>query len=318
MNLKSFSLAAVCIIFIFISCERTSEYESPFYRLDSLYNFKSYSSDLAIDKFDNKWIATSEGLLRYNNSGKKLFTRADGLNSDTVYRVVTDKNGNVWSIGANNGVCQFNGKNFIIHNPSTRTIPKMIDPTALMVDHNNHLWVGAYLGLYEFDGAVWKNYESRKFATNMWARKIFPDPENEGSLLITTYDHTIIRFDGSNYQQLDKIYDISPYLIEYIIKDETGAIYCGLEGKGLLIRTRGTNSYLSISDDIYENSVYRIVPGNNNRLWLGTGRGLCYVENGKVFDYRFSEVGMGYIGEFALDSRGIPWISVHTRLVTFK
>lgn len=298
--------------------DKSSEYESPLYEIDSLLIENSLAFDLAIDGPDNKWIATSKGLLKYNDGRKALFTRVNGLSSDTLYHVVTDLSDNVWCLGANHDVCQFNGSRFTIHRPSTIAIPKMMYPRALMVDSDNHVWVGAYLGLYEFDGSTWKNHYYHEAATNNWARKIFADPENEGSLIILTFDRTIIRFNGSTYQQLDQFCDMEPHLIECIAKDTNGTIYLGLSGKGLLIRTRNTNSLVPVGDNIIENTVYGITMGTNNRIWLATGRGLCYLENGKIFDYRYSLFGTGDVEEVAVDSKGKPWFSNYTGLVTLK
>lgn len=303
---------------ILYSCEKTTEYESPLISIDSLLTINMHSFDLAIDKQDNKWIATNKGLMKYNGFKKELFTRAIGLNSDTVYEVVTDHSDNIWVRGNSHEICQVKGRTFTIHSPSTLALPKMHNPTALMVDAGNHVWVGAYLGLYEYDGTTWKHHYYNEAATNLWARKIFPDPENDNALIILTYNHTIIRFDGSTYKQLDTYLGIEPHLIECIAKDPDGTIYMGLALKGLLKRTRNTNSFLPVGDETRYNTVYGITMGMNNRIWLATSNGLCYVENGKVFDFRYSLFGRGDVEEVAIDSNGKPWYSNYTGLVTLK
>lgn len=52
------------------------------------------------------WICTGKGLLRWNRSGKKVFTVQDGLSNDVVRYVFRQKSGTLWAV-TRKGLCRF-------------------------------------------------------------------------------------------------------------------------------------------------------------------------------------------------------------------
>jgi signal transduction histidine kinase/ligand-binding sensor domain-containing protein/DNA-binding response OmpR family regulator len=84
--------------------------------IDTIYkNHKSFPIGYAVrsiyeDSRKNFWVGTQEGgLLLFNrtNGSFKRYTTADGLPSNTILRMLEDKNGNLW-LSTYNGICKFN------------------------------------------------------------------------------------------------------------------------------------------------------------------------------------------------------------------
>src|ERR1700728_3655368 len=64
-----------------------------------------------LDKFGNLWFGTTgEGAYQYDGQAFTQFTVQDGLNSNTVWSIIQDKNGIVW-FGTDSGLSQWDGKN---------------------------------------------------------------------------------------------------------------------------------------------------------------------------------------------------------------
>jgi ligand-binding sensor domain-containing protein len=64
------------------------------------------------DKYGNLWFATTgEGVYVYDGKLFRQFTTTHGMNSNTIWCILEDKEGKIW-IGKDAGVCVYNGKTF--------------------------------------------------------------------------------------------------------------------------------------------------------------------------------------------------------------
>jgi two-component sensor histidine kinase/ligand-binding sensor domain-containing protein len=59
------------------------------------------------------WLATTNGLIRWNQKQARLFTRADGLSNNNIYAVYGDAAGNLW-LSCDYGIMRFNRSNFSV------------------------------------------------------------------------------------------------------------------------------------------------------------------------------------------------------------
>jgi len=71
------------------------------------------------------------------------FTHQDGLPDNTVFQIVKDTSGFVW-IATAGGLVRYDGANFntIYHEDNNDNSPLSNQIKALMVDSDNHLWIG--------------------------------------------------------------------------------------------------------------------------------------------------------------------------------
>src|SRR5215217_2142640 len=89
------------------------------------------------DKAGNLWFGTTQnGLYKYDGKSFTQFLVANGLNSNSVYSLLEDKDGKIW-IGTEAGVCLYDGKTFAkIQIP----LPKNLPPNKSHNYRNSH-WV---------------------------------------------------------------------------------------------------------------------------------------------------------------------------------
>jgi ligand-binding sensor domain-containing protein len=133
------------------------------------------------DKAGRLWFGTTgEGIYCYglsvDKSGKKLFTqftKQDGLNSNTVWSILEDRDGSIW-IGTDAGLCRLsvdkahekmitefsltNGNNIYpsISQNSNTYFKK--DVWSMMQDKNGKIWFGAADGVYCYDGLTFTHF----------------------------------------------------------------------------------------------------------------------------------------------------------------
>lgn len=139
-----------------------------FYHLknDSLTKVKTPSSltDNAIyygyekDLSGNIWIGTSQGVLKHFHGKFNHLTTKNGLVHNNIWKILQDREGNIWFGSKSNGVSKLNSERFKLYNSEQR-LPNTV-VLSVFKDQQNRLWSGTNKGL-----AVWEeNQTVQKYA----------------------------------------------------------------------------------------------------------------------------------------------------------
>lgn len=110
------------------------------------------------DKAGHLWFGTTgEGVYRYDGKSFQQFTKADGLNCNTVWAIMQDRAGIIW-FGTNDGICQYDGQTFKdvpfnnLKNNSSQNKIGQNSVYSILQDHSGKIWFGTDQGLYYFQG----------------------------------------------------------------------------------------------------------------------------------------------------------------------
>ena len=92
------------------------------------------------------WIATFEGLVRFDGSSFKTFTNQPGF-SNSISKMAEDKNGNIWLALADGTLARFNPLNASFTNinikfPQQNSLEKPGGVESIFFDKDNNLWLG--------------------------------------------------------------------------------------------------------------------------------------------------------------------------------
>lgn len=208
------------------------------YVLDILHDDKGYT-----------WIATEDGLNRYDGYEFRTFTTADGLSGDKLNSICLDAGrGCLWIATQYDGLDCLDLATYEIktyrHNPddSTSIADDYITSVSLASDHNG-LWVTTY-----WDGLDYLDLDSGRFVHHN-TKTIKDWPSNKTWCVAE-----------------------SPY---------TGELYIGLDVRGMMIydpKTGKTKHYTHNPTDpssIPANQVRSILIDRGGNVWVGTSRGLA-------------------------------------------
>lgn len=208
------------------------------YVLDILHDDKGYT-----------WIATEDGLNRYDGYEFRTFTTADGLSGDKLNSICLDAGrGCLWIATQYDGLDCLDLATYEIktyrHNPddSTSIADDYITSVSLASDHNG-LWVTTY-----WDGLDYLDLDSGRFVHHN-TKTIMDWPSNKTWCVAE-----------------------SPY---------TGELYIGLDVRGMMIydpKTGKTKHYTHNPADpssIPANQVRSILIDRGGNVWVGTSRGLA-------------------------------------------
>jgi ligand-binding sensor domain-containing protein/serine phosphatase RsbU (regulator of sigma subunit) len=122
-----------------------------FFPIDTLNNITAMC--MVKDAQNKLWIGTEgQGIIVYdNNNNIKRYSTIDGLLTNLITAVQTDKAGNIW-IGTNLGLNQYNTDENKFHSYTKKSGFTGIEVKnqAMFTDFDNNLWVGTVAGLFKY------------------------------------------------------------------------------------------------------------------------------------------------------------------------
>jgi ligand-binding sensor domain-containing protein len=173
------------------------------------------------DKKGNMWLASNEGIIRYNG---QTFTNITGdLSPARFFSVLEDKKGNFWFANNGLGVYYYDGKTMLHYTTKQGLLNDQV--FTIYEDITGNIWFGTIGGVSRYDGHSFKN-----FATSGGSPAISILEDKTGKLWIGTGDNTYV-YDG-------KTFDVFNYKghsfrnVWSIIEDHKGNIWLG-GGSGL-------------------------------------------------------------------------------------
>lgn len=214
-------------------------------------------NDILTDKYGFVWFATSDGLCKYNSSGKFQIYKAendtisDGLRSSLILCLYADNEDNIWVGTRYGGLSRFHiptekWKTFV-HDSTDITSLSNNEVLCITEDKKGNIYVGTENGLN-----IYKR-ESESFVRHQ-------------------YD-------------IDNPKSISARAILGIEVDNNGWVWAGTWSGGLNLMIEDPNGdesknhfrRFNPSESQYSQNIWKVFQDNKNRYWLGTNMGGLYV-----------------------------------------
>lgn len=182
-------------------------------------------NDLAVDQNNRIWLGLKDdqdngaGVLSFDGSNWKIYSKSDGLAHNYVYNIVADKNNNIW-VATKNGVSKYDGINWHSYLSNLEIDDKENIVFSIGVDYKNNIWITTLIeGVYKFDGTDWINYDIINKETNFGPIRGI-DFDSEGNVWVGS-NACIAKFDGSKWNYIS--YSILPtYNVRSIVVDGNG------------------------------------------------------------------------------------------------
>jgi streptogramin lyase len=217
---------------------------------------------IAIDKDKNKWIGTSEGLVKFDGKNWTVYnTSNSALPDNCILSIAIDKFSNKW-IGTSFGLAKFDDKKWTIYNEQNSKLPSN-EVRTIAIDAKNNKWIGTPEGLAKFDGTNWtifNTYNSKLPSNNILAISIDP----QGNKWIVTYEG-LANFNDIKWITLDTSNSNLPSKsVNAIAIDEQGNKWIGTYG-GLALYLENKDKSIATIDK----KVEKIDLPQNDLILLG-------------------------------------------------
>lgn len=199
------------------------------------------------DKTGNIWLATWEGIVRYDGKSFINLTNKLGLKRYRAFSLLEDRTGVIWigTIGAGlyrydanaatgdqSGFTNLTTENGLVHN----------DIQCLYEDRKGNIWIGTRDGLSCYDGKTFRNFSTADGIPNADINGIIEDAS--GKLWFGSRGEAFT-FDGKNFTQLMRMGGAPFINVRMVIRDRKDNIWLG--GKDGLWWTNG-NTFFQVHD----------------------------------------------------------------------
>ncbi len=293
------------------------------------------------DKVGNIWIGTSKGVLKYDGKGYTLLTKASGLVDNNIWKILQDREGNLWFASKSLGVSKLNSERFKLYNS-----PQLPDlkVNAVLHDPKEGLWLATDRGLVLWDGL--HNYQVFNTLKNGLTTDIVQTlaADEKGTIYIgTKYGLTV--YDGKRFkevyspdQELLCIYDVmvdgndvwlgtkdgvAKYENGQLIRPANAGLFrnfvfhaCRRQDglwfayeEGLLHFDGNEFKQLTAKNGFTDGRTRSVVNGPDGHLWFGTNDGVFRWDGKRLLNISEADGLMSNsVYSLAFDAQGALWV----------
>lgn len=222
------------------------------------------------------WLASYEGILRFDGVAFRLFTEQDipGLDRASFWRVDVDSAGALWGASERGGLVRYAGGEWTVF--GTRHGLQSDQVTALLADTGGVLWVGTRGGVSRVrDGRI-EPLPAPAGMDELSVGELARD--RDGALWIGTTAGGVIRYRGGRYERVG---DPSAQVTS-LYADADGTVWMGTFNAGVT-RIRGSEVRLLAAEGAgAPHRVNTILRDRGGTLWLAAENGLFRMEGNRA------------------------------------
>ena len=246
------------------------------------YKFKVYSSeeglsqpfvyDIIQDKRGYLWVATGEGLSRFDGRDFTVFTDAHGLSENFISKLFNDKRNKLW-IGHNQGSLTVFDNNEFREIETFDALEGKI--TDIKADDQQQIWVLSQNGKMI---RISRDEKVMAFSEGLENYLLYSlGITSEGRLLIGTNNGLFTAtVEGDEISNLERIPEIADVTVNNIIKRKNvNSFWIATEDEGVfrLSITRGDNFSISkVAEDykLEDHNIQEVFEDSKGNIWLST------------------------------------------------
>lgn len=183
---------------------------------------RNITRNILQDKQGNIWLATWEGLIKYDGQIFTNVTNIEGLRRFRVFELLEDRKGDLWFATIGAGVYHYDGSTFTNFTTEEGLINNRV--TCIYEDRNGIIWFGTEGGISQYNGTSFRNFTTAEGLLSNDVNAIIED--QKGNFWIGTRG-TACWYDGQNFMPITT-QDGSIFInIRTIIKDQKGNLWLG-------------------------------------------------------------------------------------------
>ncbi len=225
------------------------------------------------DKQGNIWLATWEGIVKYNGQEFINHTYIDSLRKYRAFTLLEDRQGILWFGTQGAGLYRYDGKEFINMTTKDGLVNDKIG--SIYEDYDGKLWIATFEGLSVYDGKSFTNYTTEDGLADNDLNTITQD--FQGNYWIGARGFAV-KYNGKEFTLLENEQGQKFTNIRSIIKDQQGNMWLG--GQDGLWVFEG-NKFTQLAEE-FTGYLYEDRKGN---IWSSTADGATF-QNSKLLKHR--------------------------------
>jgi signal transduction histidine kinase/ligand-binding sensor domain-containing protein len=260
--------------------------------------------DLLEDSDHAVWVATDgAGLFRLHNGSATHYAARDGLPSDTIYQLLSDRSGKLWACTAG-GLAAFDGGRFTSYGADDGLPTKLL--RAACLDRDGRLVVaGDGAAIATRDGSRFTTRALRSLPPNASVRALLRS--RDGTLFIGSTTGLVLLKDGHErrFTEADGLADDWVFCLA---ESRDGTLWVGTK-EGFSRFRNGEFESFRTKDGLSQSTVYTLTEDREASLWVGTKHGLNQFLDRRTIPFTASEgLPTNDTGPVFQDRAGDVWV----------
>ncbi len=225
-----------------------------------------------------------------------------------------DAGGSTWLAFFGGGLAQYDGAQWRFYRKDNSGLPSD-KLSALAIDKNNHIWMGAGWmtsgegGLVRFDGLHWTVYNTGNSGlphNDVSGIAI----DSEDNMWIATYGGGLALFDGQSWRVYNMLNSGLPSNYINVIAINGSEVWVGTHGHGLAKYDGNSWTVYNTANSALPSNVVYAIAFERDIKWIGTWKGLARLEEGswRIFNAANSGLPSDAIHNIVVAGDGDKWI----------
>ena len=272
----------------------------------SVYD-QSVVYEILQDRDRTLWFASEDGLVHHTNKGNTLYSRNNGLSGNYAYALAQNEHGILY-IGTENGITVYDGQKFTHTNDEID--PKYKPVRKIMIDRYQNIWIGSTSGLAKFNEERFSYYPTSKKFDPYAETVMFMDSQDNIWLVIR--GEGVLRFDGANYGSINSSKGLKNNEIANIIEDLNGNIWFGTDA-GISKYSGDAVINFSKEQGVIDKSIRSIVEDDQGYLWFaGNSDGLSRFDGNDFLNFGIPQgLPSSMFWSLETDYKGNIWLGTY-------
>lgn len=312
---------------------------------------KVYTTDMAEDDAHNIWMATDDGLIRYDGNQYFVYDQSNGLPFLSDYSIVFDQQKRLWLASGNGAYFLRNDSLFTIQSQEINFSTLIC--TKVETDKINNVWISTISsGMIKIAGAQISIYDKRcGLPTNSFHTVLLDKNDN---IYLGSGDHGLILIEKNRircffekskkllyptfitiYENEDGVWagaffgglirmgskDTVRYSIDgkfneriYGIGKKSNGIWISCFSKGLCYFDRNKLLVINQNNGLVSNFPFRIFTDSFQNLWVTNGStGFSRVNETNFYQTNYSNPNISFVNKILSDQNNNYWITTYGR-----
>lgn len=260
------------------------------------------------------WLATLEGLTRFDGVRFKTFDRASTpeISRNDIQSIALSRDGGLWIAIYGGGVVHYRDGGFSAFDVAQGLPSHSV--TDLAEDHDGTLWIGTSTGLQRFKNGAFASFTTQQGLVHDQVRRVYVD--RAGSPWLAT-GRGLDRYEAGRFVHYTSRDGLPSDSIFALAEDAQGHLWVGTD-RGLA-RREGERFVAHPEAALSGETVSAIHADRDGSLWLGTGQRLRRLR-GSVLETLSAGEGLprGEVAAILEDREGNLWVATTNGLARLR
>lgn len=261
---------------------------------------------MVADRDDQLWLGTRNGLVRFADGQFFPLSSKDRMLDFHMRSGIQDREGNLW-FGTDGGGVRKVTKGVFEHYSMGENLSSNI-AKSFLEDKQGRIWISTKdrgISLFE-KNSINKYFDSE---SGLGGNDIcFSYEDRLGQFWFASYNGTLTRFDGKNFQAYGKREGLDCTAAYAVTEDEKGHIWVGTDNGIFILNGNRFYRRLTTQDGLIDNTIYALTTSRDKTVWAGTAKGVSTCKDGKCSPVNGGEAIGNNVITLLEDPYGRMWV----------